>query len=242
MHTTRASSTRATFYICTAAVRRTPALFFARLCNNVSMWPWLLVASGLLLLRRHEPRVDALRQAAALATTAVDVAPSGSIAVFDFDDTLVRPGTVIDRAHTGPRPYWGADRRSVPIYSLIADVANVLQRAHARGLRVVVLTARHENEVGRATLKANFERHGLPVDRLIMTPAGEDGSYKARVRADLAKEARVALTVGDQWMDVDRPGGAAYVKLPNRVDGRVYSNVSHLKHEQRPRWGVATPR
>ena len=82
------------------------------------------------------------------------------------------------------------------------------------GLRLVYVTARRENLLGR--LWAMQQLHMLGVgsfQELRLMPSGTTNvqAYKTAQRAELAGQgARIVLNMGDQWTDfapVNRPGG-----------------------------------
>ena len=194
------------------------------------MLPLLIAgAAGLLLVMKERPprtRSELLDEARTKALSMLRSAPRGSIVVFDFDETLVHPEQITDWEHTGVRSVgWASERVRVPIYAPIHPIIDVLQVAARQGFRIVLITARYDNAHTRATVMANLRRRKLTVHEFHARPAGVGVGFKAELRARLAQQRPVALTIGDQWFDVNKPGNAHWIKLPDGRDVRLLASA-----------------
>lgn len=188
----------------------------------------IAAAAGLLLVTKDRPRSrsDLLDEARTKALQTLRSAPRGSIVVFDFDETLVHPDQIVDWEYTGMRTVgWASDRMRVPIYAPIHPITDVLQIAARLGFRIVLITARYDTPQTRATVLANMRRRRLTMHEFHARPAGVGVEFKAKIRARLARQRPVALTIGDQWFDVHEPGRAEWIKLPDHRDARLVSSM-----------------
>ena len=195
----------------------------------------LLLVLALLVLLTTRPRrpprdrrceLRRARRAAIRHLKTVAEMHPGGIVVFDFDDTLVT-SVVTDVAHVGPRTWWHADRRRMPIYGAVYEMIDVAQVARRLGLRVYIITARRDSDSTRAVVDANCRRRGVAYDAILAAQPADRPEFKARLRARLAADvAPVVLTVGDRWNDVREPGRAAWIKLPDAHDDAVHSSLA----------------
>jgi len=107
--------------------------------------------------------------------------PEKSTVVFDFDETLFHPHTVIDTEYSGSRDFWYSDRHPVHIYAPIHELIDVLQVASSLGHRVVVITARPDTPATRASIISNFKRRGMHFDELYAAKQQSTSDFKAQI-------------------------------------------------------------
>jgi predicted secreted acid phosphatase len=190
--------------------------------------PAALIVAGVVLLTSDSPSVEQpLARARRLATEILTSAPRGSAVVFDFDDTLFDPHAVIDHIHADSRDFsYGAVRKAVPLYRPIRPICDTLRFAVAHGMYVILITARPDNRLTRATVLANLRHQKLTIHELhaskdypLHTP------FKAKLRAQINQRRRIALTIGDQWGDVNAADGYHWIKLPTRREPLLLSSL-----------------
>lgn len=188
--------------------------------------PVTIIVAGMILLRSNTETPDAYGAARRVAIAYLRTLSSKHTVVFDFDDTLFRPRTVVDITYAGRRDFWYSDRHAVHIYAPIREIIDILQVATTLGHRVVIITARPDTQHTRTVVEENCKRRGLTVHALYMAPPRSDPSFKARIRRRIHADCPVALTVGDQWPDVSSPGEAHWIKLPDRRDRGLHMSLA----------------
>ena len=185
--------------------------------------------AGLVLTYRSDPDdvSTQLSEARTKAMKKIAKSPRGSVVVFDFDDTLFRPREVTSYAHSGPRAFWNDNRKAIPIYSQIREMVDVAKYANLNGMYIVIITARHDTAMMRATVKTNIENAGIRVHELHGFNQHQHDSktmFKSHLRRQINQIRPVVLTIGDMWHDVAEPGNADWIKLPSQ-DGAMYTSL-----------------
>ena len=190
--------------------------------------PVLTILGGMVLLNSntHEPNTYQIARRSAISY--LRMLPQRSTVVFDFDETLFHPRTVIDTEYSGNREFWYSDRHPVHIYAPIHEMIDVLQVASSLGHRIVIITARPDTPATRATIMANFKRRDMHFDELHTAKQESTTDFKARLRHRLDSNNWVSLTIGDQWPDVRSPGRAQWIKLPDRHDRGLHMSLPHI--------------
>lgn len=191
------------------------------------MLPAIILASGLILLMSDNPvPPENLGLARSKAFRCLAAATPGSAVVFDFDGTLFDERTVVSYTHTGPRPYATGDRKAIPIYKPISPVCDILKYATARGMYIVLITARPNSALTRCIVTQNLEHYGLTVHEYHANPHyPQMRNFKAVLRARLHAQRPIVLTVGDQWTDVNEAITYDWIKLPNAREPLMLSSL-----------------
>jgi predicted secreted acid phosphatase len=190
--------------------------------------PAIVLACGLVLVTHEarDPTPTFMSAARRAAMERISRAPKGSAVVFDFDDTLFDPHSVADTAHVGSRAYWNADRRAVPLYRPIVEMCDVLKFAVARGMYIVIITARPDNRATKQTVLHNFKKQRMQIQELPCSPHyPRHMNFKARLRQKLQLSRPIILTIGDQWGDVNEPDGYDWIKLPTKQEPLLVSSL-----------------
>ena len=190
--------------------------------------PLLTILGGMVLLNSNTHQPNAYQIARRSAISYLRMLPEKTTIVFDFDETLFHPHTVIDIEYSGTRDFWHSDRHPVHIYAPIHELIDVLQVASSLGHRIVLITARPDTPATRATINANFKRRGMRFDELYAAKEGSPSDFKARLRHRLNTKNPVSLTIGDQWGDVRSPGHAQWIKLPDKHDQGLHMSLPRV--------------
>lgn len=186
--------------------------------------PVLMIVAGMVLMSNNTTSPDAYQAARHVALQFIRRLKTRATIVFDFDETLFHPHTILDTEFTGERKFWYSDRRPVHIYKPIREIIDVLQVASSLGHRIIIITARPDTPHTKATIDANFRKRGMRYHQLYMS-TNDDRDFKAHLRNRIDKSEWVALTIGDQWGDVRQPGRAHWIKLPDTHDRGLHTSL-----------------
>ena len=138
-------------------------IFFSSLILMSFVVPAVALACGLILITYESTdyKLNFMSSSREIAMKLIAKSPKGSAVVFDFDDTLFDPQTIIETSHVGTKAYWNADRKAIPLYKPIVEMCDVLKFAVARGMYIVLITARPDNYMTKLTILHNFKRQKL---------------------------------------------------------------------------------
>lgn len=161
-----------------------------------------------------------LEDVRSLAIQHISKLPKGSMIVFDFDDTLFDPRTVVDHVYGGNREFWSGDRKALPLYKPIVQICDILRYAAAAGMYITLITARKDTIATKQIILQNFKKQKMVLHEYHANN-GEPSNkkkFKARLRKNIEAFRPIGLTVGDQWGDVQDTRGSTstpFIKLPN---------------------------
>jgi len=189
---------------------RATSIFFEadKKMMSLCVFVLILLAALLLVLKKDKmvQQPDKYEEAYRLGIRALRNHESG-IVVFDFDDCLINTDKILLQSG-----------QHGPLHEPIWPIVRLAQFAHAKGLHVMVLTARTDSERARKTVLEHVQRMNLKIDDLRLRLDHEPPRFKIKVRQRLEN---VLLTIGDQWPDVDE-ATSAWIKLPSRGDASLY--------------------
>tara|TARA_B110000027_G_scaffold126292_1_gene144511 strand:+ start:722 stop:1324 length:603 start_codon:yes stop_codon:yes gene_type:complete len=154
--------------------------------------------------------------------------PKGSVVVFDFDDTLFDPNTVIDHVHSGGRDFANGNRKALPLYRPIVQICDVLKYAVSAGMYITLITARPNTNVSRSIVMANFKHNHMKLHEYYANdnfPRLQN--FKAVLRKNISIVRPIGLTIGDQWTDVNESTSYNWVKLPTQKDPVLYTSLTN---------------
>jgi predicted secreted acid phosphatase len=153
--------------------------------------------------------------------------PKGSMIVFDFDDTLFDPNTVIGHVHSGGRDFAHGDRKALPLYKPIRQVCDVLKYATSAGMYITLITARPNTNTTRSIVMANFKHNNLSLHEYHANDHYPKlQNFKAILRKNISIVRPIGLTIGDQWTDVNE-STYNWVKLPTQKDPVLYTSFTN---------------
>jgi len=190
--------------------------------------PAVALACGLILITYESTdlKPDFMASSREIAMKLIARSPKGSAVIFDFDDTLFDPQTIIETAHVGTRAYWNADRKAIPMYKPIVEMCDVLKFAVARGMYIVLITARPDNHITKLTILHNFKKQRMQIHELHCNPHyPRHMNFKAKLRQKIKLQRPIVLTIGDQWGDVNESDGYDWIKLPNSREPLMLSSL-----------------
>jgi hypothetical protein len=152
--------------------------------------------------------------------------PKGSMIVFDFDDTLFDPNTIIGHVHSGSREFAYGERKALPLYKPIRQICDVLKYSSAAGMYITLITARPNTNLTKNIVMANFKNQHM---KLHEYHANDHypllNNFKAILRKNITLVRPIGLTIGDQWTDVNDSDTYNWVKLPNQKDHILYTSL-----------------
>ena len=183
--------------------------------------PGIVLACGLVLITREPSsnKASFMSSSRELAMKLIARSRKGSAVVFDFDETLFDPNKIIGTMYVGSRAYWNADRRALPLYQPIVEMCDVLKFAVAKGMYVILITARPDNNITKATVLNNFKNQSMQIHELHCNPNyPRHMNFKAKLRAKISAQRPIILTIGDQWGDVNESNTYDWIKLPNKKE------------------------
>jgi hypothetical protein len=152
--------------------------------------------------------------------------PKGTMIVFDFDDTLFDPNTVIDHVHSGSREFALGQRRALPLYRPVTQICDVLKYATSAGMYITLITARPNTPTSKQIVLANFRHHKMQLHEYHANDHyPKFDNFKAILRKNIVKFRPIGLTIGDQWGDVNE-SSYDYVKLPSKRDPSLFTSLS----------------
>lgn len=191
------------------------------------MFAAFTLACGLILITQESSnlKTNTLAHYRELAMKLIAESPKGSAVVFDFDDTLFDPQTIMEYSHTGTRDYWNADRKAIPMYKPITEMCDVLKFAVAKGMYIVLITARPDNYMTKQTLLHNFKKQKMQLHELHCNPNyPRHMNFKSKLRQKIHVQRPIILTIGDQWGDVNETS-YDWIKLPNSSEPLALSSL-----------------
>lgn len=152
--------------------------------------------------------------------------PKGSVIVFDFDDTLFDPNTVIGHAHAGGRDFAHGDRKALPLYRPIVQIVDVLKYAVSAGMYITLITARPNTNASRNIVMENFKHNHMKLHEYHANDHYPKlQNFKSVLRKNISIVRPIGLTVGDAWTDVNESTSYNWVKLPTRKDPILYTSL-----------------
>lgn len=168
---------------------------------------------------------DHLNRARTLAMGHIKRLPKGTMIVFDFDDTLFDPHTVIGYRHAGKREFWHGERRALPLYRPLQPICDVLKFAVAQGMYVTLITARPDTISTKQIILQNFKHQHMQLHELHCNPDyPQNNNFKALLRRKIHTFRPIGLTIGDQWTDVNECD-YHYIKLPNTKEPMLHTTL-----------------
>ena len=167
-----------------------------------------------------------LDRARKISIDCISKLPKGSIIIFDFDDTLFDPHTVIGYVHSGSRDFALGDRKAVPIYKPITQICDVLKFATAAGMFITLITARPNTNATKNIVMANFQKQRLKLHEFHANDNfPHHQNFKSVLRKHISLVRPIGLTIGDQWTDVNE-SHYDWVKLPTQRDPILYTSLT----------------
>lgn len=183
-----------------------------------------------LIVGKEEPLASVPRgldRARTLCIEWISKLPKGSMIVFDFDDTLFDPNTVIGHVHSGSRDFAYGDRKALPLYRPIMQICDVLKYAISAGMYITLITARPNTSTTRSIVMANFKHNKLSLHEYHANDFYPKlQNFKAVLRKNISIVRPIGLTVGDAWTDVNE-STYNWVKLPTRKDPILYTSLTN---------------
>lgn len=171
-----------------------------------------------------------LDRARSLCIECISKLPKGSIVVFDFDDTLFDPNTVIGHAHAGSRDFALGDRKALPLYRPIKQICDVLKYAVSSGMYITLITARPNTTMTRNIVIANFKHQKMQLHEFHANDNYPKlHNFKSILRKNISIVRPIGLTIGDQWTDVNESTGYNWVKLPTQKEPIMYTSLTYSK-------------
>lgn len=189
--------------------------------------PGLILFLGLFIVVGNEEPAQTLsskvEQAQGLAMECIRTMPRGSMVIFDFDHTLFNPDIIVDHVYVTDAHQ---RRRAIPIYKPIVPMCLVLQFAVSRGMYVTMITARPDTATSKRIVLENFRRNGMQLHEYHANPNyPKMNNFKAEIRSKISKIRPIALTIGDQWTDVNE-ATYHFIKLPTARDPILRASLS----------------
>ncbi len=195
--------------------------------------PLTVFFAGLFLIVAKDNGADqvlTMDDVRSLAIQHISRLPKGTMIVFDFDDTLFDPHTIIDHAYAGKREFWHGERRALPLYKPVQHMCDVLKYASAAGMYITLITARPDTVTTKQVVLYNFQKQKMQLHEYHANseyPHGKD--FKARIREKIQKFRPIGLTIGDQWGDIKVSGGRDppyhFIKLRSSRDPLIFTSL-----------------
>ena len=197
---------------------------------SVIALPLSVFFAGLFLIVGKEESLVSLQgeldRARTLCIDCISKLPKGSVIVFDFDDTLFDPNTVIGHVHSGARDFAYGERKALPLYRPIIQLCDVLKYAVSCGMYITLITARPNTNATRNIVMANFKNQKMKLHELHANdhfPRLQN--FKSVLRKNISIVRPIGLTIGDQWTDINE-ANYHWVKLPTQKDPVLYTSLA----------------
>ncbi len=167
-----------------------------------------------------------LDRARTLCVECISKLPKGSMIVFDFDDTLFDPNTIIGHVYSGGRDFAHGERKALPLYRPIVQICDVLKYAVSSGMYITLITARPNTNVTKSIIMANFSNNKMKLHEYHANDHYPKlRNFKAVLRKGISIVRPIGLTIGDQWTDVNE-ANYHWVKLPTQKDPVMYTSLT----------------
>ena len=137
--------------------------------------------------------------------------------IFDIDDTLV----FTDSANLFPDkkfPYqWYS---GYMIFPPIPQMVDICKLCYKLGFKVIIITARPQ--ASEPSSIKNLELLGIKYHEIYHNQNYPDLTFKIKLKETLSKGNNIALSVGDQWPDIQGLVGCLCIKLPSFQEQEAY--------------------
>ena len=137
--------------------------------------------------------------------------------IFDIDDTLVYTD------HHNLFPNKKFPNSVIPgymIFPAIQQIVAIIHLCKKLGFKVIIITARpYDSE---KSSKKNLELLGIKYHEMYHNRKYPDIKFKIELKKKLALTNNIALSVGDQWPDIQGIEGCLCIKLPSIQEQKAY--------------------
>jgi len=159
----------------------------------------------------------------------ISTLPKGTMIIFDFDDTLFDPKTVVGYVHAGGRDFAYGERRALPLYRALTQICDILKFACAAGMYITVITARPNTSATKNIVLANFRNQKMKLHEFHANDYYPQlRNFKSVLRKQISIVRPIGLTIGDQWTDVNE-SDYDWVKLPSIKEPFLYTSLMKNK-------------
>ena len=137
--------------------------------------------------------------------------------IFDIDDTLV----FTDSANLYQNKKFPMGiYPGYMIFPPIQQMVNICKLCYDLGFKVIIITARpYDSE---ASSKKNLELLGIKYHEMYHNRKYPDIKFKIELKKKLALTNNIALSVGDQYPDIQGIEGCLCIKLPSIQEQKAY--------------------
>ena len=137
--------------------------------------------------------------------------------IFDIDDTLV----YTDPVNLYPNKKFPMNwYPGYMIYPPIPQMVNICKLCYKLGFKIIIITARPYNS--EISSKKNLELIGVKYHEMYHNKDFPDINFKIELKKKLSKKNNIALSVGDQWPDIQGLDSCLCIKLPSVQDKKAY--------------------
>ena len=137
--------------------------------------------------------------------------------IFDIDDTLV----FTDPANLYPNKKFPMNwYPGYMIFPPIQQMVNICKLCYDLGFKIIIITARpYDSETSS---KKNLELMGIKYHKMYHNKNYPDINFKIELKKKLALTNNIALSIGDQWPDIQGIEGCLCIKLPSIQEQKAY--------------------